>query len=141
MVDLLIQNFSVHEIILEKENGVHKIKGIKVALGKKSGNDELSFTSSVTIGAGGYNCPVSRVITELHNEPHRDDEHFCGGYREYWDNVGGLGGKEGPIEIHFIGRGIALLFLAISVQGNRVNVGIGMLISEHRKLKKSRKNR
>ena len=136
----VIQNFSVHEIMFEKENGVHKIKGIKGSVGgRKSGNDELSFTSSVTIGAGGYNCPVSRVITELHNEPHRDDEHFCGGYREYWDNVGGLGGEEGPIEIHFIDEVLPGYFWLFPVQGNRVNVGIGMLISEHRKLKKSRK--
>ena len=67
----VIQDFSVHEIMFENENGVHKIKGVKGRIGgRKSDNDELVFTSAVTIGAGGYNCPVSRVITELHNEPH-----------------------------------------------------------------------
>ena len=67
----VIQGFSVHEIMFENENGVHKIKGVKGRIGgRKSDNDELVFTSAVTIGAGGYNCPVSRVITELHNEPH-----------------------------------------------------------------------
>ena len=133
----VIQDFSVHEIMFENENGVHKIKGVKGCIGgRKSDNDELVFTSAVTIGAGGYNCPVSRVITELHNEPHRDDDHFCGGYREYWDNVEGLEGNEGQIEIHFVDEVIPGYFWLFPVGEGVVNVGIGMLISEEREAKK-----
>ena len=136
----VIQGFSVNEITVEKTENGHKITGITGNIGgKRSGNENMTFTSALTIGAGGYNCPVSRVITEIHNEPHRDDDHFCGGYREYWDNVEGLGGEEGPIEIHFIDEVLPGYFWLFPVQGNRVNVGIGMLISEHRKLKADRK--
>ena len=62
----------------------------------------MSFKAPLTIGAAGYNCPVSKKITQsIFNEPFRDDEH-CGGYREYWTGVGGCDGGTGPIEIHFI---------------------------------------
>jgi flavin-dependent dehydrogenase len=136
----VIQDFSVNEITIEKTENGHKISGITGNIGgKRSGNENMTFTSALTIGAGGYNCPVSRVITEVHNEPHRDDDHFCGGYREYWDDVEGLGGEEGPIEIHFIDEVLPGYFWLFPVQGNRVNVGIGMLISEHRKLKGDKK--
>ena len=50
-----------------------------------------------------------------------------------------MGGESGAIEIHFIDEVLPGYFWLFPVQGNRVNVGIGMLISEHRKLKKSRK--
>ena len=50
-----------------------------------------------------------------------------------------MGGEEGPIEIHFIDEVLPGYFWLFPVQGNRVNVGIGMLISEHRKLKADRK--
>jgi flavin-dependent dehydrogenase len=136
----VIQGFSVNEITIEKTDNGHKISGITGNIGgKRSGNEDMTFTSALTIGAGGYNCPVSRVITEIHNEPHKDDDHFCGGYREYWDNVGGLGGEKGPIEIHFIDEVLPGYFWLFPVQGNRVNVGIGMLISEHKKLKADKK--
>ena len=136
----VIQGFSVNAITIEKTDNGHKISGITGNIGgKRSGNEDMTFTSALTIGAGGYNCPVSRVITEIHNEPHKDDDHFCGGYREYWDNVGGLGGEKGPIEIHFIDEVLPGYFWLFPVQGNRVNVGIGMLISEHKKLKADKK--
>jgi len=136
----VIQGFSVNEIKVEKTENGHKITGITGNVGgARSGNENMSFTSAITIGAGGYNCPVSRVITELHGEDHRDDDHFCGGYREYWDNVEGLGGEKGAIEIHFIDEVLPGYFWLFPVQGNRVNVGIGMLISEHRKLKADKK--
>ncbi|MBT3600198.1 MAG: NAD(P)/FAD-dependent oxidoreductase [Euryarchaeota archaeon] len=136
----VIQGFSVNEIKVEKTENGHRIIGITGNVGgARSGNENMSFTSAITIGAGGYNCPVSRVITELHGEDHRDDDHFCGGYREYWDNVEGLGGEKGAIEIHFIDEVLPGYFWLFPVQGNRVNVGIGMLISEHRKLKGDKK--
>jgi len=136
----VIQGFSVNEIKVEKIENENKITGVSGNIGgARSGNENMSFTSAITIGAGGYNCPVSRVITELHGEDHRDDDHFCGGYREYWDNVEGLGGEKGAIEIHFIDEVLPGYFWLFPVHGNRVNVGIGMLISEHRKLKGDKK--
>lgn len=139
----VIQGFSVNEVLAEEEEGGSKIIGVSgKSGGRRSDNPILSFTASVTIGAGGYNCPVSRKIVELHDEPHKDNEHFCGGYREYWENVSGLEGGTGPIEIHFIDEVLPGYFWLFPVKEGVVNVGIGMLISEQRKqtgMKKSLK--
>ena len=79
---------------------------------------------------------MSRTITlDVFDEPHRDDDHFCGGYREYWNNVEGLEGNEGQIEIHFVDEVIPGYFWLFPVGDGVVNVGIGMLISEERKAK------
>ena len=137
----VIQGFSVNEVLAEEEEGESKIIGVSgKSGGRRSDNPILSFTASVTIGAGGYNCPVSRKIVELHDEPHKDNEHFCGGYREYWENVSGLEGGTGPIEIHFIDEVLPGYFWLFPVKEGVVNVGIGMLISEQRKQKGMKKS-
>ena len=98
----VMQGFNVTDVDVEGEGVNARIVGVRGNFGK-SDPQELQFSSALTIGAGGYNCPVSRTITlDVFNEPHRDDDHFCGGYREYWDNVEGLEGNEGQIEIHFV---------------------------------------
>ncbi len=137
----VIQGFSVREVMSEVDGGAQRIVGVSCKSGgKRSDTPELTFTASVTIGAGGYNCPVSRKIVELHDEPHKDNEHFCGGYREYWENVEGLEGQEGPIEIHFIEEVLPGYFWLFPVSEGVVNVGIGMLISEQRKQKGKKKS-
>tara|TARA_A100001037_G_scaffold190383_3_gene170464 strand:+ start:624 stop:1997 length:1374 start_codon:yes stop_codon:yes gene_type:complete len=137
----VIQGFSVNEVISEENAEGHRITGVAGKVGgKRSNSPVLAFSASVTIGAAGYNCPVSRKIVELHDEPHKDNEHFCGGYREYWENVGGLGGEEGPIEIHFIDEVLPGYFWLFPVNERVVNVGIGMLISEQRKQKGIKKS-
>ena len=137
----VIQGFPVREVMSEVDSGAQRIVGVSCKSGgKRSDTPELTFTASVTIGAGGYNCPVSRKIVELHDEPHKDNEHFCGGYREYWENVEGLEGQEGPIEIHFIEEVLPGYFWLFPVREGVVNVGIGMLISEQRKQKGMKKS-
>ena len=137
----VIQGFSVREVMSEVDDGAQRIVGVSCKSGgKRSDTPELTFTASVTIGAGGYNCPVSRKIVELHDEPHKDNEHFCGGYREYWENVEGLEDQEGPIEIHFIEEVLPGYFWLFPVSEGVVNVGIGMLISEQRKQKGKKKS-
>ena len=137
----VIQGFSVNEVLSEEVVDDSRIVGVSgKAGGKRSDDPVLTFTASVTIGAGGYNCPVSRKIVELNDEPHKDNEHFCGGYREYWENVEGLEGQEGPIEIHFIDEGLPGYFWLFPVRDGVVNVGIGMLISEQRKQKVIKKS-
>ncbi len=132
----VIQGFSVGDVIVEEMGGGKRIVGVSgKSGGARSEEPELVFSAPLTIGAGGYNCPVSRTITEVHNEPFRDDEHFCGGYREYWENVEGLGDPEGPIEIHFIKEVSPGYFWLFPVKEGVVNVGVGMLISEQRKQK------
>ena len=132
----VIQGFSVKDVNVEGVDEGARIVGVSgKSGGARSGEPELTFSAALTIGAGGYNCPVSRTITDVHNEPFRDDEHFCGGYREYWENVEGLGNPEGPIEIHFIDEVLPGYFWLFPVREGVVNVGVGMLISEQRKQK------
>jgi len=130
----VIQGFTVKEVLSDGIGASSKITGVTGKFGgARSDNPIMTFNSTITIGAGGYNCPVSRKITELHDEPHKDDHHFCGGYREYWENVEGLEGQEGQIEIHFIDEVLPGYFWLFPVREGVVNVGIGMLISEQRK--------
>lgn len=137
----VIQGFSVNDVTVEGAGEGARIVGVRGKTGgARSEEPNLSFSAPLTIGAGGYNCPVSRTITEVHEEPHRDDEHFCGGYREYWENVEGLKDSEGPIEIHFIEEVLPGYFWLFPVQKGVVNVGIGMLISEQRKQKGMKKS-
>ena len=137
----VIQGFSVNEVLSEEVVDESRIVGVSGKVGGKRSDDPvLTFTASVTIGAGGYNCPVSRKIVELNDEPHKDNEHFCGGYREYWEDVEGLEGQEGPIEIHFIDEVLPGYFWLFPVRDGVVNVGIGMLISEQRKQKGIKKS-
>ncbi|OUV66770.1 MAG: hypothetical protein CBC89_04195 [Euryarchaeota archaeon TMED129] len=141
----VVQGFSVKDVKIDEEVDVKKIVGVS---GKTDEGEELGFTSLVTIGAGGYNCPVAKTITEkVHNEPMRDIEHYCGGYREYWTDVKGCEGDSGSIEIHFIDDVNPGYFWIFPVNDGTVNVGIGMVISEQRKqhgikksLKKMQKN-
>ena len=136
----VIQGFSVNDVTIEGSGEGARIVGVKGKIGgARSEEPEFAFSAPLTIGAGGYNCPVSRTITEVHEEPFRDDEHFCGGYREYWENVEGLGDSEGPIEIHFIDEVLPGYFWLFPVKEGVVNVGCGMLISEQRKQKKKGK--
>ena len=63
----------------------------------------VSFFSDEIIGAAGYRCPVAKTLVEtIHDEKMLDRRHYCGGYREYWENVKGCEGNVGDIEIHFV---------------------------------------
>ena len=138
----VLQGFSVLEVTHETSEDGPKITGVRVKSGGLRGEgDELAYTARVTIGAGGYNCPVARtMVSDIFEEPFRDDEHFCGGYREYWEGVDGFEGDEGPIEIHFIDEVLPGYFWLFPVRDGLVNVGIGMLISEQRKQKGRKKS-
>ena len=135
----VIQDFTVTNVNVD-ESDEKKIIGVTGIIGgKKSGNEPLTFTAPLTIGAGGYTCPVAKTITEkCHNEPMRDDVHYCGAYREYWVDVGGCEGEKIPIEIHFIKEVIPgywwIFPVGVNDEGKTiVNVGIGMVIKEMNK--------
>ena len=129
----VIQGFTVGEV--HDDNG--RITGVSGRFGKRgSDNPTLRFSGALTIGAGGYRCPVATTLVErIHGEVMRDDDHYCGAYREYWEGVGGFQGSEGPIEIHFIEEVIPGYFWLFPVREGVVNGGIGMVISEQRKQK------
>jgi len=134
----VIQNFNVNEILVEGVENAQKITGIVGFVGNKKEGVELSFTAPLTIGAGGYNCPVARTVTKCYGEPMRDDKHYCGAYREYWVDVEGIETSQEPIEIHFIDGVLPGYWWVFPVGKNTegktvVNVGIGMVISEMNK--------
>ena len=126
----VIQGFTVSEVNLEDAGVGNKITGISGFIGRKSAQPPTtSFSAPLTIGAGGYLCPIAKQITECHDEPMRDDDHYCAGYREYWKDVGGCGVEEGAIEIHFVKTVNPGYFWIFPVGGGVVNVGVGMVIS------------
>ena len=129
----VVQGFSVDEVTVDDG----RIRGVTGKFGGRRSNEApMSFTAPLTIGAGGYRCPVATALVEqVHGEEMRDDDHYCGAYREYWEGVEGFEGSQGPIEIHFIEEVIPGYFWIFPVQEGLVNVGIGMVISEQRKQK------
>ena len=130
----VIQEFSVKDVVVDDGVEGSAVTGITGFIGHRKDGVLCSYSSALTIGAAGYNCPVARAITEsVYEEPFRDAEHFCGGYREYWTGVEGCDGDSGPIEIHFIDEVNPGYFWIFPVNENVVNVGVGMVISEQRK--------
>ena len=123
----VLQNFNVKEVHIEGDS----ITGISGLHEKNS----YHFTAPLTIGAGGYNCPVARAVVAHHDEPRVDKKHYCGAYREYWTGVEGCEDWKGAIEIHFIEGVIPGYFWIFPVGGGVVNVGSGMVIAEMDKQK------
>ena len=75
----VVQDFTVKDVVVEDLNEGSAITGITGFIGHRKDGEERSYSSPLTIGAAGYNCPVARTITEsVYEEPFRDDEHFCG---------------------------------------------------------------
>ena len=68
----VIQGFNVKEVL--EEGG--RVTGVSGSFGGKTDEGEtLSFWSALTIGAGGYRCPVATKLVEgIHGEPMRDDD-------------------------------------------------------------------
>ena len=138
----VIQDFPVSEVHMVGEGDKQRIIGVSGTVGgPRSGNEVMTFTAPLTIGAGGYNCPVSRVVTEAHGEPMRDDDHYIAAYREYWEMDCA---ETGPIELHFIGGDLGGgYFWIFPVRGPAgadqgvCNVGIG-LVQRELKLNKTK---
>ena len=131
----VIQDFNVKEVHIDNNGDEQRIVGVTGIIGgNRSGNDPMTFHAPLTVGAGGFNCPVARTVTETcHEEPMRDNDHYIAAYREYWemDHASELG----PIEIHFIGGKLANgYFWIFPVSENIANVGCGMVISDMNKM-------
>ena len=56
----VIQDFSVTEVNVEDRPDGPMITGVTGHLGPKKDGRTMSFKAPLTIGAAGYNCPVSR---------------------------------------------------------------------------------
>ncbi len=131
----VIQDSDVKRVI--HENGV--IKGVEVVIGKNSGIIH-TYTAPWTVGAGGYRCPVAKVVVEdLNGEKMVDKMHYCGGFRQYWKGVKGCENDSGNIEIHFVDSVIPGYFWLFPLGGGVVNVGVGMVVALMDKQKKKLK--
>ncbi len=139
----VVQDFAVKEIHIEGEGDSQVITGVSGTVGgRKSGNDVSTFSAAVIVGAGGFNCPIAKAVTETcHDEPMRDDAHYIAAYREYWEMD--VGSDIGPIEIHFLGGKLCNgYFWIFPVSGGNpedgrppiCNVGCGLLISDMQKM-------
>ena len=121
----VIQDGEVREVILKDDQAI----GVQVRIGGRNG-EVISYFSEEIIGAAGYRCPVAKTLVEkIHDEKMLDRRHYCGGYREYWENVKGCEGDVGDIEIHFVDTVIPGYFWLFPVSQNVTNVGIGMVMS------------
>ncbi|NCG00282.1 MAG: geranylgeranyl reductase family protein [Euryarchaeota archaeon] len=113
--------------------------GVIVRIGGRGGEERTYYTREL-VGAAGYRCPVARSVVESsYNEVMMDRDHYCGGYREYWQNVKGCETNVGDIEIHFVDSVIPGYFWLFPVSENVVNVGIGMVMGLLDKQKKKLK--
>ncbi len=116
-----------------------KAVGVEV---KFSSGEKRIWKAELIVGAAGHSCPVARtLITETYGvDTFVERDHYCGGWREYWDGVEGCEGEKGKIEIHFVDEVNPGYFWIFPVGKGRVNVGMGMLMSEldrkNQKLKK-----
>jgi flavin-dependent dehydrogenase len=131
----IIQNFTVRDIHVDGVKNEQRITGVSGIIGgNRSGNEPLTFHAPLTVGAGGFNCPVAKTITETcHNEPMRDNDHYIAAYREYWEME--HDGDIGAIEIHFIGGKLANgYFWIFPVSDKIANVGCGMVINDMNKM-------
>jgi geranylgeranyl reductase family protein len=100
------------------------IEGSKV-VGVKT--KEQSYYGSVVIGAGGYNCPISRYVLDLNSVVRQDRNHYSSAIREYWE---GISGNSGDFEIHFIDGILPGYFWIFPISETKVNIGVGMLLDD-----------
>ena len=88
---------------------------------------EQNYYGSVVVGAGGYNCPISRYVLDLNSDMRQDRKHYSSAIREYWQ---GISGNNGDFEIHFIDGILPGYFWIFPISDERVNIGVGMLLDD-----------
>ena len=79
------------------------------------------------VGAGGYNCPLSKYVLNVNNTPKQNRTYYSSALREYWE---GLEGNDGDFEIHFIDGILPGYFWIFPISETKFNVGVGMLLSD-----------
>jgi geranylgeranyl reductase family protein len=101
-------------------------------VGVEDSNGSLFYASELVIGAGGYNCPVSRFILKEANVPQQDKGHYSAAVREYW---AGISSPSGALEIHFLEGIQPGYFWIFPVGKDKYNIGLGMLLKDMDKQK------
>ncbi|HWG92231.1 MAG TPA: geranylgeranyl reductase family protein [Candidatus Thermoplasmatota archaeon] len=115
------EEFEVTTVLFE--NG--KAVGVK---GTDKFGREREFHAKVVVGADGAMSPVAKAVGTWE----RDPEHWVGSYRSYWTGVTGM---TKDIEIHFVEDVLPGYFWIFPLDNGLANVGIGVLESEVKKSK------
>lgn len=105
----------VVEVIVESE----RVVGVKT--------DKGEYRANLIVGAGGYNCPISKYVLKENGLPNQNRSHYSSALREYWE---GIEGSQGDFEIHFIDGILPGYFWIFPISENKFNVGVGMLLSD-----------
>ncbi len=109
---------------LQREHA--KVVGVKVNdLGL---DEERVITSHIVVGADGAQSIVAKEL----NVSHLPEEHGCVAVRGYYENVQGV---KDHIELHFVEEMIPGYFWIFPIEGNKCNVGAGMVLNEMQKKK------
>jgi len=111
------------EVLHEKVIGV--IAKDNKVVGVKTNNGE--YRANLIVGAGGYNCPISRYVLGENELPKQERPHYSSALREYWE---GIEGNQGDFEIHFIDGILPGYFWIFPISETKFNVGVGMLLSD-----------
>lgn len=85
------------------------------------------YRAPLVIGAGGYNCPISRWVLDHTEQPKQDRQFYSSAVREYWDY---LGTDSGEFEIHFLDGIQPGYFWIFPISETRFNIGVGMLLAD-----------
>jgi len=101
-------------------------------LGVVDKEGEPYYANELVVGAGGYNCPVSRFILDQNNIPKQDKSLYSAAVREYWT---GIDSPTGTLEIHFLEGIQPGYFWIFPVGEDRYNIGVGMLLKDMDKQK------
>lgn len=115
-------------VVQERVKEVLTDDGCVVGVRTESGE----YRAPLTIGAAGYNCPISRHLLATTGLPQQDKEKYAAATREYWT---GLNCDPGVFEIHFIDEIRPGYFWIFPISETKFNVGIGMLLKDMDKQK------
>jgi geranylgeranyl reductase family protein len=109
----------LHEKVVEVIAEGGKVVGVKT--------DKNEYRANLIVGAGGYNCPISKYVLKENGLPKQNRSHYSSALREYWE---GLEGNDGDFEIHFIDGILPGYFWIFPISETKFNVGVGMLLSD-----------
>ena len=102
------------------KDAVYKNDGVSLTI-NHNGTDK-TVTTKLIIGADGARSVVKRKLQGFE----QDDNHYCGGIRAYYNNVGGLH-PENYLELHFMKELLPGYFWIFPLPNGGANVGMGML--------------
>ncbi len=91
---------------------------------------ERKIATKLVIGSDGARSVVKRKLQGFE----QDDDHYCGGIRAYYNNVGGLH-EQNYLELHFMKELLPGYFWIFPLPGGAANVGMGMLSRDIKKKK------